>query len=239
MSAERYFHQQRFQERDSIILDGQEYHHLVHVMRAHIGDRIELVNGQGQLGSGTVIQMNKRQATIVLEKVIMKPLSPVQLILVQAIPRVNRLEFILEKGTELGMTEIRLFPSTRSEKRNFTEHQLNRFEGILVAALKQCDRLYLPKIVLMPHIFEWDNASLPAYFGDVSPLATPLVDVWSQRDHQKGAMFCVGPESGFTEEEEVLLKQKGFVGVKLHTNILRTDTAGIAALSIMSQFLPI
>lgn len=162
---------------------------------------------------------------------------PYRLILAQAIPRTNRLEFILEKGTELGMTEIWLFASARSERRNFSEHQEARLKNITIAALKQCGRLFLPTIVMLPQIKDWPKLPYPAFFGDTQPSAPILASAFQKHDGCQEVLFCIGPESGFTPEETTLLQTHGANGVKLHPNILRTDTAALAALSLLSHWM--
>lgn len=234
MPAERYFSDQQFQDDMTIAFTDQEFHHLVHVMRTRIEESIEIINGRGQLATGKVTSIEKKSATITIEKVLFTPPPSQQIILAQAIPRMNRLEFILEKGTELGMTDIWLFPSIRSEKRAFTESQMLRMQGILVAATKQCGRLYLPKISLKPTIKEWDAVPHPAYYGDVSPIAPSLLSFCQKQSGTESVLICIGPESGFTEEEHNQLQVQGCTGIKLHFNILRTDTAAICALSLLT-----
>jgi len=237
MPAERFYHPQPFLEGSSITLEEQEFHHLIHVMRARQGDDIELVNGQGQLAKACIDAIEKKRASLTLSQVETFPPSTTQLILAQAVPRLNRLEFILEKSTELGATEIWLFPGAHSERNNFSENQLERLNTILIAAMKQCGRFYLPKLVLMPPIKKWSQVPSSAFYGDTSPLAPSLAASWNLSGNKQSAFICIGPESGFNAEEESALKNLGVLGVKLHPNILRTDTAAITALAILSHSL--
>src|ERR1043165_5489273 len=115
MPAERFYYNLPFKEKETITLKDQEFHHLVHVMRATQGDVIELIDGKGALAKGHVMDIQKRQAFLHIDEVTFFSLPRPKIVLAQAIPRMPRLDFILEKGTELGMTDLWLFPGQRSE----------------------------------------------------------------------------------------------------------------------------
>lgn len=240
MPSERYFLDNPLENNIEYVLDDQEFHHLVHVMRGKAGDCVELVNGKGYLAKAKISRLEKRRAILLVTEIITEKPPTRQIILAQAIPRQNRLDMILEKGTELGMTQLWLFPTHYADKKNFTTHQLERLRSITIAAMKQCGRLYLPTIVFKPALSQWEPLSMLSYFGDVSPDAPPFIKTWQQQQSDsksagQGIMFFVGPESGFSSEEVQNLIELNSVGVKLHSNILRTDTAGITALSLISH----
>lgn len=236
MPAERYYYPGNLDPSDSIVLDGPEFIHLSKVMRSRVGDLIELVNGKGALAQGQVVRLDKREAHIRIEDCRTEKPSERRLIIAQAIPRLNRLETILEKGTELGMDEIWLFPGALSEKTTFSENQLARMEYILITAMKQCGRLFLPKLVFEKELKKWEKLNLPAYFGDVREDASHFFDEWVRRGKQDKFLFFIGPESGFTIEETEKLESLGAKGVKLHPYVLRTDTASLCALSQYFSF---
>ncbi len=237
MPSERYFHDKKFVDKQ-VILEGLEFHHLAHVMRSKAGDTVELVNGQGELAQGIIEAINKKNALLNIQRVVKEAPPNYEVVLAQAVPRMGRLDFIVEKGTELGMTQLFLFPTQRSERKQLTTHQLERLKAIAIAAMKQCGRLYLPQISICSSIAEAFKNQYIVFFGDVIPQALPLVKVWAeQKEIKAGVEFYIGPESGFNDDEIDLLKGKGALGVKLHGNILRTDTAALTALSIIQQWL--
>lgn len=213
-------------------LEGEEAHHLIHVMRGRPGDLIELVNGRGELAEAAIVSTGKRDATVEITKRFPIPPRPPTLIIAQAMPRFNRLDTVLEKGTELGMSELWLFTGDRSEKAELSANQKERARKIMVSAMKQCGRLYLPEIRLLPPLKQWKSPEYPLYFGTLEEGVPTLFQAWKRAN---GAIFAVGPEKGFSSEELKLLKELGGIGVTLHPNILRTETAPLAALSIMSQ----
>lgn len=234
MPAERYYYPKEFQEQDEIFLEGVELHHLINVMRNREGNLVEIVNGLGQLAQARLANLEKKRAILQIEEVFEAPALDKPLILAQAIPRLSKLEVILEKCTELGVTEIWLFPASHSEKKTFSENQLERFHTILISAMKQCGRLFLPDLILMPQLKQWQPLCLPAYFGDTANEAPLFYEKYTQQLNNEGSIFFIGPESGFTEDEISLLKKLEAIGVKLNNNILRTETAAIAAIAIMS-----
>jgi 16S rRNA (uracil1498-N3)-methyltransferase len=237
MPENRFFFENSLAEQDLIPLEGNEFHHLVHVMRGKVDDRIEVVNGLGEMADARVAEIGKKRAMIHIDKVKHQPLPQFEVILAQAIPRLNRLDFIVEKGTELGMTKLLLFPGTHSERKKFTDDQLQRMRQVTIAAMKQCGRLDLPAIELKPSLKEWKEfAGMEAYYGDVSPAAPVLMTEWQKAPPKKGVIFFIGPETGFSDEEIGILKELGAKGVRLHPNILRTDTAALVALALVSHF---
>lgn len=231
MPAERYFVEGNFHTGSQVKLEGQEHHHLVHVMRAKAGESVELINGAGELAIAIISQIEKKRATLEIQKISKEPKPGFEIVLAQATPRINRLDFILEKGTELGMTQLWLFPGDNSERKSLTEHQLDRMRSLVIAAMKQCGRLYLPTISQKSSLTNWKQQEFPCFFGDVGSEAPPLAKAWQNTSHSNGVIFFIGPESGFSDKEEKALKDLGALGVKLHDNILRTDTAALAALA--------
>jgi len=222
------------------LIDG-EYHHLLNVMRGKVGDSIILVDGRGSMAEGKVLALEKKRGIIEVISVKKQKPEP-SFALIQALPRINRLDFIVEKATELGVGVIYLFPGDTSERKLLTPQQLERLQNITIAAMKQCERLYLPKIIVLPAMLKWKNEEIlpqvPLFFGDLNPEAKPfLIALQSHFNSSfEGAAFCTGPESGFSTNEELLLKNMHAIGVNLHTNVLRTDTASLAAMALMAQF---
>lgn len=206
-----------------LILEGPELHHL-HVMRIRPGETIEVVNGRGELVQAVVESIDKQTAELKITSHSKQPTPQHNLILAQALPRLTSLEWIVEKGTELGVTQFWLFPGERSEKISLSPTQLQRLETIILNSLKQCGRLYLPQLLLKPSLDKWEKPHGTLFFGDVGKapkLQGPFSDT----------VFFIGPEKGFAPKEIERLHQFNAKGISLHENILRTETAAITALS--------
>lgn len=236
MPVNRYFIETSLKNETSVHLEGQELHHLLHVMRASAGDPIELVNGKGELAQARVESTSKRDASISVDEVSFQEKPSFEVIVAQAIPRANRMDTILEKGTELGMSQIWLFPGDLSEKKSLGNQREHRLRAVMIAAMKQCGRLYLPEIVTMPPLCNWEKLTYPAFFGDIEPEAPTFVRKWDELKPNSGVIFFVGPESGLTSKEVKWLRDANVHGVKLHENILRTDTAPLVALSLIQHW---
>lgn len=227
MPADRFFVAAPL--KNNLILEGEEFHHLAKVMRVRLGETIEVVNGQGELAEAELISLDKKNCELKILSHKKVPPPDQTLILALALTRPASLEWTLEKATELGATEFWLFPGERSEKKDLTKSQIHRLDTILINALKQCGRLYLPKIILKPPLQEWQAPASSLYFGDVSP-QSPLL----KGPFDKTVMFFIGPEKGFSPAENLLLREKFKAHpISLHENILRAETA---AITVLSQF---
>jgi 16S rRNA (uracil1498-N3)-methyltransferase len=240
MPAERYYTCHPLIPGQTVIIDEQEFHHLSHVMRKKQGHLIELVNGKGQLAEGCIESIEKKSATVAVRSLIKssEPSSR-QLILAQGVPRLNRLEFILEKGVELGATEFWLFPADLSEKESFSANQQTRLQQIVIAAMKQCGRLDLPEIVFKPPLQKWPAITGSIFFGDTRETAPFLQKKDQEKILSSSSIICfIGPEKGFSKEEIDLFERAIHAqGIRLHENILRTDTAAITILNCIYQLL--
>ncbi len=232
MPHDRFYLNSQFQKEAEVELSGEEAHHL-QVMRKREGEIIELVNGQNQLARAKILSFGKKQIALQVLGITHKEPSKNKIILCQALCRPNRLDTIVEKGTELGMDELWLFPGQLSEKKELTPNQLERLHTITIAAMKQCGRLDLPKIIVKEPLLKWQKLpeNMIFYFGDTDEKAP-----WIQNCVKKATqcVVMIGPEAGFSDAETEFLRNAGAQGVRLHSNILRTETAAIAALVLVS-----
>lgn len=239
MPIERYFLEEELHEGEAYPLADGEFHHLSRVVRARCRDEVEVVNGKGVLARAIVTEIAKDRATLEIKERLQVLPHRQQLILAQGLPKLNRLDFILEKGTELGVDQFILFPGDLSIKKEFSSHQQERARAITIASMKQCGRLFIPQVVLRAPLDEWPD-TMPGrlFYGDTNPEAPLFEKVWREgRTDLLPVTFVVGPESGLSDHEEARLQALGASGVKIHPNILRTETASLAALSLMSHWM--
>lgn len=238
MPTERYYFAGELSVNHSISLKETEHHHLVRVMRTQLGDQIELVNGEGVLAQATVQAIEKQRTELLIISV-ERALKPTEVILVQALPKMPRLDWIVEKGTELGVTQLWLFAGQKSEKKELNAHQQERLKAILISAMKQSGRLFLPLLRWMPPLAQWKEPLMScAFYGDPSPQAPLLKQAWNATAAcQKGVSFFVGPESGWSQSELQRFQELSVKPVRLHPYVLRTETAGLAALALIQHWL--
>ncbi len=231
---DRFFIDRPLTEGASVEIRDKEFHHLANVMRVKPGDAVEIINGQGALAKAVVKEIQKKQAVldIASAKQYEKPIK--EIILAQAFPRPQKLDFIIEKGTELGITQFWLFPGKKSDRKEIKPAQLERLKILCISALKQCGRLWLPNLTIKPELEKWTRLEVPFYFGDIRESAPFLQAVWKPYA-QSG--FFVGPESGFENSETEKLEILGAQGVKLNLNVLRTETAAITATGLLAHLM--
>ena len=231
MPHDRFYHHTNFQQDLQLSLKESELHHL-HVQKVRVGDKVEVVNGHNQLAFATVTLIEKHQAILHIDRIQQdNGIKPV-IILAQAIPKMNHLEWIIEKGVELGVTSFWLFPGLYSEKSDFSENQRKRLDHLMLAAMKQCGRLDLPQIELKPILTNWSMQRGYASLWRPSPHAPFL---WTLKPPlPQPVTLVIGPERGLHAQEIAHLKSKLHAqGVKLHPNTLRTETASLVALSLL------
>ncbi|MBM3207116.1 MAG: 16S rRNA (uracil(1498)-N(3))-methyltransferase [Chlamydiae bacterium] len=234
MPNDRFYVNEDLIDQSTLFITDQELHHLQYVMRIKEGEEIEVINGKGKLGKAIVNRFHKQKAEITINNVLIEEKPQYPLILAQGLPRLARLEYIVEKATELGVTEIWLFPAVHTEKKDLSPSQMQRMQQILISSIKQCGRLYLPEIKFMPPLNKWEVLDLCCLFGDTQEESLSILSVLIEKK-QKDILWMVGPERGLCPSETAILKSKlKFIGVTLNHNILRTDTAAIAGLSVIS-----
>lgn len=209
----------------TLILKGTEHHHLAHVMRIRVGEEIELVNGRGGLATAQVTALSKHDATLSVLSATQTPLSPPRLTLAIPLMRPSKLELIIEKCTELGADAFWLYPAQYSEKDELSSNQFERLSHIAISAMKQCGRLDIPAIKILSRFEDLFGGSHTYLFGDTRPSS-------KKAQSQNTIVFITGPEKGFSEKELKLLDAHA-TGVCLNRNILRAETAPIAAVCLL------
>lgn len=229
MPAERFYLAVDFIEKTFVSLEGQELHHLAHVMRIRTGEEIELINGKGALAQARLDTLSKHSASLEILSCQQTPLPQANKILAIPFLRPAKLEWILEKGTELGIHRFWLYPAEHSEKSDLSLHQIERLRHIVIGALKQSGRLDLPSLEIFDKFQDLFYEEALLLFGDTQKNAPPFPKTLSKTP----IVFITGPESGFSHKEREILSQKG-MGVCLHPNILRAETAPLVAAVLLS-----
>ena len=212
---------------DEVSLEGEEFHHLVHVMRHKVGDLITLNSGTGWLATGEVCQIGKTKAIIQIKECKHEDITQRPYAIAFSLLRSKNDEWLVEKVTELGANF--LFPIvTEYSVRNPSSNTLERFRKSALAAIKQCNNPYLPEI--------YDITSLETSLQKVVELGfQPVLASERRPEHwldslkaDKPYCFFVGPEGGFSPSEFALFLQAGAQEITLSSHILRAETAAIA-----------
>ena len=236
----RFFSPPESVKGDKIFIEGKEAHHLLKVMRLKTGDEVIIFDGQGKEYQGIIIEERKKSAVVrILSEKKLKKSEELRVTLAQALPARGKMDYLVEKATELGVDEIIPLKTKRSVvKINNGKAELirRRWEKIAISASKQCGRLKLPvisRIIKFSQALEKAAEFDLVLFPCLSLKANPLGKVLEDGGKIQKVLVFIGPEGGFSKEE---IKQAEFAGCKLVTlglNVLKSDTAGIAALAIL------
>ena len=209
-----------------IKIEGEESNHILNVMRHQIGDEIYVTNGMGKIFKCSISQVNKKIVeTKILDEFNYEERFPNITFCLPLLRNNDRLEFALEKCTELGITNIFIYQAKRSVPKKVNPV---RFEKILVAAMKQSLLSWLPKIRYASSLDELTHIDGEKVIFEQNS------DNYFSRDKIKKEMhylFIFGPEGDFTVNELGILNSS--IKYKLAENRLRTETAIIKAASLL------
>jgi 16S rRNA (uracil1498-N3)-methyltransferase len=210
--------------------------HLVRVLRAQAGDACVLFNGDGHDYDARIVAAGKRDAEVeILAARAIGNESPLRIVLLQALARGEKMDWILQKATELGVDAIVPVASERSEVRLDGERADKRsahWRSVVVSACEQSGRATVPAVAA-PGPLAQAVAGLPASTQRLllDPLATQgmrMLDVAAG-----GIVLAIGPEGGWSARDLAMLRGNGFEGLRLGPRVLRTETAGIAAIAAL------
>jgi 16S rRNA (uracil1498-N3)-methyltransferase len=208
--------------------------HVARVLRARAGQLLTLFDGRGGEYDATIVQIDRRgvRVRIELHRAIERE-SPLPVTLLQALARGERMDFIVQKATELGVAAIVAMGGDRSVVRLEAEGLARRCEhwrAVAISACEQCGRNRLPAISVAA-----DLASACAQVDATSLrllLAPEAEKTLVAVAHQAARIaLAVGPEGGFSDEERSLAQQQGFQSCRLGPRVLRAETAPLAALA--------
>jgi 16S rRNA (uracil1498-N3)-methyltransferase len=221
-----------------LALDDRAAQH-VRVLRLERGDAITLFDGdltksEGE-ASGIIKLIDKR--SVVVEMSVWRNVSresPLDVALMQALAVGDKMDFTLQKAVELGATAFHPIRTARATLKLDSERAAKRhthWEGIAIAACEQCGRNRLPQVAPIRDFAE--ALAVPRTKAILSPSATMSLAAWTQANANQPLAIFVGPEGGFTDAEVQQAERAGATAITLGPRVLRTETAGVAALALM------
>jgi len=220
-------------------LDADRSRYLTRVLRLRGGDSLLVFNGGGDEFSATMLNAGKNSATLRIdEQTVAQTESKLRVHLVQAVSRGERMDFVVQKATELGVKRITpvlteygvvKLDSGRAEKRR------DHWQKVAASACEQCGRVRLPLVEAPVTLKEWFG-NAPAHVDAQLILkpgaAMPLAAISAPPTK---VCLLIGPEGGFSDNEYEDAEVVGFRPVAIGPRILRTETAAIAALAILQS----
>lgn len=223
----RLYCKDTFYEGAVLLLTQPQSHYLKHVLRVKLSDHVRVFNGRDGEWLGEITDIAKKEVSLTLVRSIRPQIEPTPLGLIFAPIRHHRLDFMIEKATELGVTDF--YPI----KTDFTQvGKLNedRLHLIAIEAAEQSEQLHVATIHPMKPlaIFLQDHPDLTIGFCDETGMGKPLT---TYKDTQIHA-FLIGPEGGFSPGERTLLRSfVNVIGIHLGPSIIRAETAAIAVVA--------
>lgn len=234
MKLKRYYTNSNLEENQTIILDGEEYHHLKNVMRTNVGDHVLLFNGTSIEAEGEVKSLSKASGEILVLNTKENPSEPkVNVTLYQAVCKGDKLSLITQKITEIGATAMTVFYSDYTDIKDKTS-KLDKLEKVSISACKQCGRSSILKIegvLSFSQILEKLSKHEKVFVVYENANQVSLFDSLSKNRNYKDIAIVIGAEGGFSEKEIKALESINAEIVTLGKRILRTETASIVSVA--------
>jgi len=220
-------------------VEGDEVRHIRRVLRLKAGDEIAVFNGSAKEYEGKIVEEGPSSVVIMIQNIhSSKRESPLEVTLAQSLLKGEKMDYLIQKATELGVKEIIPFFSSRSvplleKSRRLRRH--HRWERIAIEASKQCGRGVVPKIEPLQDYSEMLQNISQDFLRLIlwEKEGTRLKEVLEGSKEKVKIFFIVGPEGGLSQKEIGDAKEKGFIPVTLGKRILRSETASLCFLSIL------
>ena len=218
-----------------IPLPPQVSHHLVRVLRRGAGDHCIVFNGDSRDYQARIVQITRKAVYVeIVAASTPKNESPLDLTLVQGLSRGKKMDFIIQKATELGVKAIVPVMTDRSIAHGDDKRDAH-WQGVIIAACEQSGRACLPRLQSIRSLSELQpHLPASATLIQLDPQATkPL----SSLSHAQALVLTVGPEGGWGAQDVDHLAAMGFISCRMGPRILRTETAGIAAIAALQTMI--
>jgi 16S rRNA (uracil1498-N3)-methyltransferase len=214
-------------------------HHL-HVVRQQSGDELVLFNGDGGQARARLVEIGKRRANA--EILAMEAIDvelPFRLTLAQGLPEGSKMDWIIEKAVELGAAAIQPLAAQRSVVRlsgDRADKRLAHWQGVVVSASEQCGRNRLAEVAPVQEFNRWIAQPRPEDVTCIllTPRAKDSLAAWTRVTPARAVCLLIGPEGGFSDQEEDAALAAGAIALAMGPRVLRTETAGLAALAVLA-----
>lgn len=233
-------------ENGAIVLDSRESHHLVRVLRAQAGERVEVLDGAGSRYDCSIVSADAKALQLRIEaEASVSPKTP-RVTLLQSIPKGKTMDLILRMATEIGAASVQPVFTDQGEVQIKGERMLSKLEKwrlTMVESCKQCGLAYLPELHAPVSLSTWlsglsDPGGTDSCLKIVASLeagSRPLGELLHDAGPLEEVIVAVGPEGDFTAGEYAAMAEAGFSPVRLGRNVLRAETAAAYILSVVDQ----
>jgi 16S rRNA (uracil1498-N3)-methyltransferase len=241
MRIPRVYSKQDLALGDEVTLDSSASQHLAKVLRMQAGERVAVFNGQGGEYVGPITSATKSAVTVKPDEFLERNVeSPLQITLLQGVSRGERMDYTIQKAVELGVTAIRPLFTERTVVRlkgERLEKRMEHWRAVIASACEQCGRCTVPEVLPALEFGKYlDQRDVNDQVKSLllNPVgAAPLSEL---RGADKIELL-IGPEGGLNDQEISEALSAGFSSVLLGPRVLRTETAGVVALSVLQATL--
>jgi len=221
-----------------ITVTGDDLSHIRAVLRKQPGDLLTLLDGRGREYIVRIATIERSEIGTEIVEQRTRDLPTVRVTLGQGLPKSDKMDFIVQKATELGVSSLVPLMTERTiVKVKDEEKRRERWQKIAREAAMQSDRPDIPLIEpirsFRDYVMTLDPGPLPLLLFPWEEATVPIKQVLRQTPGAQNIVVLIGPEGGFSQAEADAAKEKGFPLVSLGPNILRTETAAIAALAMI------
>ncbi|SDK53357.1 16S rRNA (uracil(1498)-N(3))-methyltransferase [Sediminibacillus albus] len=242
---QRYFIPPNGWQEKQVMITGDDRHHIARVMRMNAGDSIICSSPEGMSAECEIVEITEHQVTAHVQRWLEESNDlPVSVTIAQGLPKGDKMELVLQKGTELGASAFIPFQAARSIVKwdgKKAEKKQSRYRKIVKEASEQSHRSSIPEVHPLMSVKQLLAASeaydvkIFAYEDEArSSNYQSLSGILSNAEAGQKIIACIGPEGGYTIEEVNAFKQHGFQTVRLGPRILRTETAPLYLLAGIS-----
>ena len=230
---QRYF--SNLVENNEYLLSKDDSYHIKKVMRMNIRDKIEIVDNK-KVFICEIISLDPVKAKVI-EKINEDNENNIDIILVQSLVNETKMDYVLQKGTELGVNEFYAFKAHNSviKENDKGSKKIDRWQKIVKEASEQSKRNIIPKVNNIIDLKELCEIKADVkLLLTVNEKAKNIKNILKDLKKYDTLIIVVGPEGGFTQIEEETLIKNGFISTSLGKRVLRTETAGMVAISMIN-----
>ena len=218
-------------------LPPEAAHHASRVLRLREGDRVEIFDGTGNERRGVIAELSGKRVMVgELAATDTDRESPLRTVLAQAMASSEKMDWVIQKATELGATEIQPLDTERSVARLSADRAAKRMEHwrqVAISACEQCGRNVLPEIHAPLDIMAWLRRMQDAPETKLILLPQGAASLHAQPKPQAGVVLLIGAEGGFVPAESETALNCGFAPIRMGARVLRTETAAVAGLAAL------
>jgi len=221
----------------SLELPPEAAHHAARVLRLREGDNVEIFDGSGNECRGVIAEISGKRVVVGnIAATDTDRESPLRVMLAQALSSSEKMDWVIQKTTELGVTDIQPLDTARSVARLSAERTAKRLEHwqqVAISACEQCGRSTLPQIYAPMDIMAWLQKMREMPVSKYILLPEGATSLPAQAKPQGKVVLLIGAEGGFSQAESDSAMLCGFTSIRMGSRVLRTETAAVAGLAAL------